>query len=393
MTDIDIVVVGRGLIGSATARQFAKAGTNVVLIGPTEPEDYHNHNGVFGSHYDSGRIVRILDPDPYYAQIAKASIAQYRPLENQTGTSFFHEVGYLSVTNNSDYYTNVETVQREYFPDAEHFSQKESAERFPYFNFPSDVKIIYQQTMGGYINPRIQIAAQNKSLEMYGGRIINDVVIEIRQKDTSISVCTNNEKLKCKKVVIATGAYANIGGLIPKEIEYEVVPHTVVYGEISKHQLPSLKGMPSLSYRYGNDQMRYIYFMPPVLYPDGKHYVKIGHSFGDSLPINRESLTQWFKSEGDMTRVEWLTDTLKNLLPSINFNSFSSKSCVTSRSPTGKQYIDQFEGTQIFSLLADNGQCAKSADELGCIAKEFVLNGGFPQQFNKEDFRLKYSCQ
>ena len=133
--------------------------------------------------------------------------------------------------------------------------------------------------------------------------------------------------------------------------------------------------------------------MPPVLYPDGKHYVKIGHSFGDSLPINRESLTQWFKSEGDMTRVEWLTDTLKNLLPSINFNSFSSKSCVTSRSPTGKQYIDQFEGTQIFSLLADNGQCAKSADELGYIAKEFVLNGCFPKQFNKEDFRLRYSCQ
>ncbi len=393
MTDIDIVVVGRGLIGSATARQFAKAGTNVVLIGPTEPEDYHNHNGVFGSHYDSGRIVRILDPDPYYAKIAKASIAQYRPLENQTGTIFFHEVGYLSVTNNRDYYTNVETVQREYFPDAEYFSQKDAVERFPYFKFPLDVNIIYQQTMGGYINPRIQITAQNKSFEMYGGRIIDDLVIKISQNDTSISVCTNNEKLKCRKVVIATGAYANIGGLIPKEIEYEVVPHTVVYGEIANQQLPSLKGMPSLSYRYGNDQMRYIYFMPPVLYPDGKHYVKIGHSFGDSLPINRESLTKWFQSDGDMNRVEWLTDTLKSLIPGIKFKSFSSKSCVTSRSPTGKQYIDQFEDTQIFSLLADNGQCAKSADELGCIAKEFVLNGSFPKQFNKEDFRLQYSCQ
>ena len=76
--------------------------------------------------------------------------------------------------------------------------------------------------------------------------------------------------------------------------------------------------------------------------------MKIGHSFGDSLPINRESLTKWFQSDGDMTRVEWLTDTLKNLIPGINFKSFSSKSCVTSRSPTGKQYIDQFEDTQIF---------------------------------------------
>ena len=159
MTDIDIIVVGRGLIGSATARQLAKAGASVVLIGPGEPVDYHEHNGVFGSHYDSGRIVRILDPDPYYAQISKSSIEQYRPLENQTGTSFFHEVGYLSVTNNIDYYADVEAVGKIFFPDAEHFSQKKSAERFPYFNFPADVKTIYQQNMGGYINPRIQIAA------------------------------------------------------------------------------------------------------------------------------------------------------------------------------------------------------------------------------------------
>jgi len=391
MTDIDIIVVGRGLIGSATARQLAKAGASVVLIGPGEPEDNHSHNGVFGSHYDSGRIVRILDPDPYYAQIAKASIEQYRSLENQTGISFFHEVGYLSVTNNSDYYSNVEAVGKMFFPDAEHFLQKESAERFPYFNFPADVQTIYQQNMGGYINPRMQISAQNKALAMYSGSIIDDVVLEIRQKDSAVFVHTNNEILHCRKVILITGAYANIGGLIPREIEYEIVPHTIVFGEIAKQQLPALKGMPSLSYRYGNDQMRYIYFMPPVLYPDGKHYVKIGHSFGDTMPIQRESLTRWFQSDGDMTRVEWLKDTLKNLLPDISFNSFSSKSCVTTKSPTGKQYIDQFEDTQIYSLLADNGQCAKSADEVGSIATEFVLNGRFPSTYNQEDFRLQYS--
>ena len=391
MTDIDIIVIGRGLIGSATARQFAKAGASVVLIGPGEPQDHHSHNGVFGSHYDSGRIVRILDPDPYYAQISKSSIEQYRLLENQTGTSFFHEVGYLSVTNNNDYYADVEAVGKIFFPDAEHLSHQKSAERFPYFSFPADVQTIYQQTMAGYINPRRQITAQNKALEMYKGRIIDDVALEIKQKGKTISVYTNNEIFDCRKVILVTGAYANIGGLIPREIEYEIVPHTIVFGEIVKQQLPALEGMPSLSYRYGNDQMRYIYFMPPVLYPDGRHYVKIGHSFGDYLPINRESLTRWFQSDGDMSRVEWLTDTLKNLLPGITFNSFSSKSCVTTKSPTGKQYIDQFEDTQIYSLLADNGNCAKSADEVGSIATEFVLNGRFPSTYNQEDFRLQYS--
>ena len=391
MTDIDIIVIGRGLIGSATARQLAKAGASVVLIGPGEPEDHHSHNGVFGSHYDSGRIVRILDPDPYYAKISKSSIEQYRMLENQTGISFFHEVGYLSVTNNNDYYADVEAVGKIFFPDAAHLSHQKLAERFPYFSFPADVKTIYQQTMAGYINPRWQITAQNKALEMYKGRIIDDVALEIKQKGRTISVYTNNEIFDCRKVILVTGAYANIGGLIPREIEYEIVPHTIVFGEIVKQQLPAMKGMPSLSYRYGNDQMRYIYFMPPVLYPDGKHYVKIGHSFGDTMPIQRESLTRWFQSDGDMTRVEWLTDTLKNLLLGITFNSFSSKSCVTTKSPTGKQYIDQFEDTQIYSLLADNGQCAKSADEVGGIATEFVLNGRFPSTYNQEDFRLQYS--
>ena len=43
MIEIDIIVIGRGLIGSATARQLAKAGASVVLIGPGEPEDHHSH--------------------------------------------------------------------------------------------------------------------------------------------------------------------------------------------------------------------------------------------------------------------------------------------------------------------------------------------------------------
>ena len=73
----DVLVVGRGLIGSAAARHLAKNGANVALIGPGEPADHSTHTGVFGSHYDSGRIVRILDPIPYYAKIAKRSIHRY----------------------------------------------------------------------------------------------------------------------------------------------------------------------------------------------------------------------------------------------------------------------------------------------------------------------------
>lgn len=64
-----------------------------------------------------------------------------------------------------------------------------------------------------------------------------------------------------------------------------------------------------------HDPMRFVYFMPPIQYPDGKHYVKIGHSKGQTMPNDGQSLTRWFQGDGDPERIEWLTDTLYQLLP------------------------------------------------------------------------------
>lgn len=65
MSIYDVVVIGRGLIGSATARHLVKNGELVCLIGPGEPVNHRTLTGVFGSHYDSGRIVRVLQLHPH----------------------------------------------------------------------------------------------------------------------------------------------------------------------------------------------------------------------------------------------------------------------------------------------------------------------------------------
>ena len=53
---IKLAVIGRGMIGAAAARHLSKMGHDVALIGPDEPADFSRHDGVFGSHYDEGRI-------------------------------------------------------------------------------------------------------------------------------------------------------------------------------------------------------------------------------------------------------------------------------------------------------------------------------------------------
>ena len=393
MSNYDVIVVGRGLIGSAAARHLATRGVSVALIGPGEPADHRTHTGVFASHYDSGRIVRILDPNPYYAQIAKASIGRFRALEEQTGTNFYHEVGYLVASNNQAYLNQMEACAKLHYPQVEHISQPNLVDRFPYFNFPKDIRALYQPTHGGHLNPRQHIAAQNKALEMMGGVVIEDTVVEIRPTESRIEASTSGGGgwVSGGRILLATGIYANVGGIIPRKISFEVEPHTTVLAEIPAEQLRSLTDMPSLSYRLGNNSQRYIYFMPPIQYLDGKYYLKIGHSKGDRIPNDEASLRAWFQSDGDPKRVKWLTETLRSLLPSIKFASLHSRSCALTISPTGKQFIDQFGDEPIYALLADHGQCAKSADELGFLATEYLTTGQLPAPYNLADYNIQYA--
>ena len=52
-----IMVVGCGLFGSAATRHLSERTDGVVCIGPKEPKNRQDHNGVFASHYDEGRMT------------------------------------------------------------------------------------------------------------------------------------------------------------------------------------------------------------------------------------------------------------------------------------------------------------------------------------------------
>ena len=67
-------MVGCGMIGSAAMKYLARAGVDVMGFSSREPTSFADHNGVFASHYDAGRITRTLDPDREWARMAQASV-------------------------------------------------------------------------------------------------------------------------------------------------------------------------------------------------------------------------------------------------------------------------------------------------------------------------------
>ena len=73
----DTIVVGAGLIGAAAVRHLSlshQEDQRIAIIGPEEPSGWEGHTGVFGSHYDQGRITRVLDDDLVWATLAKRSM-------------------------------------------------------------------------------------------------------------------------------------------------------------------------------------------------------------------------------------------------------------------------------------------------------------------------------
>ena len=77
------------------------------------------------------------------------------------------------------------------------------------------------------------------------------------------------------------------------------------------------------------------YILPPIKYPDGNYYLKLGHynQFETNLKGDMETITKWYKQgTGVPDAVRHLSDfVIKDLIkdPSISFNNITSDCCVT----------------------------------------------------------------
>lgn len=387
----DVVVVGRGLLGSSAGRHLAELGADVLVIGPGEPPDRAAHHGVFGSHHDSSRITRVLDRDPYYARIAAASLRRHRELEQRTGIDFYRPVGHLAVSGMGDYLDDMLVNAAAAGVDCAVLDDAGLAERFPRLRFGEGMTGVFDARVGGHIDPRRFIAAQCAAVRLEGGDHLDAVVTAVESAGDRIVVgLADATVVEADQVLLATGAFANHLAIVPKEIEFFVHEHSVVLAEVDDEVAAGLVDMPSVIYKRGDEVGESVYVLPPVRYPDGRIYLKIGQSAGHLMADPDTMLDRWFRSGGDPKIVAWLREELASLVPDVEIRSSRVEPCAVTKSPTGRQFIDRFPDSEIYALLADDGHVAKSADELGRIAAHRMFYGRVPAEYADEDYGLVY---
>lgn len=384
---VDVAVIGRGMIGSAAARHLAEAGLSVAAIGPDEPADWSTWTGPFASHFDQGRITRISDRSPIWSDLAKRSIERYADIEARSGLTIHHPVGLAISTPDLD--TWLDTSKANGAPVERVDPQWLAATTG--ITLDGDVPVAYESAPAGHINPRMLVAAQNLLARAAGASIVAEAATSITPSASGsgstsgsgsrFTVAGSWGSIEADRVVVATGSFGH--GLLDADIERRLGlirrPRTVLLAELGPDP-DSTRHVPSLIMRdQTDDRLASVYWVPPVRYPDGRTYLKIGGVLATDIEIGtgpnpHAELVDWFAGSGDPVEIDALHKTLETRLPDRPILSTDAVPCVYTGTDHGRPIIDQVDDGLVVAL-GGNGAAAKSSDEIGRLAAALVATG------------------
>lgn len=366
---IKLAVIGRGMIGSAAARHLSKMGHDVALIGPDEPADFSRHDGVFGSHYDEGRITRRFDPEPFWVQMNCAAISRYDEISAESGVEFYREVGVLHVgPGESPDVASVGKITAEAGILCEAYSDTGLAKRFPFLQSTAGMQGYFEPRNAGYISPRRLVRAQTIAAVRAGARIIDEPALAISENGSGVTIRTRSGSVEAERVLVAAGGHTQ--SLLGRSLGFTVYGRTAALFRLGEAEVQRLDGMPSMRCIGPKGESPYI--LPPIPYPDGRTWLKLGGDPVD-LPLESEAdIKDWFRSGGSIDVADGLQEQILDRIRDLNFEERRVVPCMTTYGDRRLPCIGPLSD-RVTVAFGCYGKSAKCSDELGRLGGMALL--------------------
>lgn len=391
----DFLVIGKGLMGAAAFRYLSQATSNVAVVGPDEPADYATHDGVFASHYDEGRLTGRLGKDITWAELTTLATEQYVWIEERSGLSVYSPCGRLTVMRAPSlkgYLKQSKSVVEALGVPYECLKASAVRERFHMFAFPLGYDAAFEPAPAGLIRPRALIRGQLAIGVQNGATVVREEVLSVQPQDDGVTVLTRNRrKLQARRVLIASGAFTNCRDLLSRKLALRIKTETVLLAEIPMSEVSRLQDMPTLGYEIDSPVLKGIYVTPPLCYPDGRFYIKLGcNTAADEILCDLSTIQKWMANGRSDGMPAVMLQALKSFMPGLVVSTWGFRPCIVDYTPHGKPYVDQVS-ERTFIATGGNGSAAQCSDTLGHLAANLLLDRPWPQHFARHDFRAQYA--
>jgi len=376
-----LAVIGRGLIGAAAARHLALLGHEVALIGPDEPADPGRHDGVFGSHYDEGRITRVLETHPFWRRANAASIARYADIAAESGVDFYHEAGALHLgPDDGGEVAELAAIAAAEGIACETMDSDGLRARFPFLGIRPGMRGCFEPRNAGHISPRRLVRAQTTAARRAGARVVAEAAVAISESGSGVTIRTRSGDVEAERALVAAGGHTPSllgrvggraeGGSAARALGLTVYARTVALFRLGPAEAARLSGMPSM--RCFGPPGDAPYILPPIVYPDGRHWLKLGGDPVDRTLDGEAAIGDWFRSGGSVPVADALERQIRERLPGLAVEERRVMPCMTTFSRTGLPVIGPLS-QRLAIATGGCGKAAKCSDELGRLAALALL--------------------
>ena len=217
----DVIVLGLGAMGSATAQHLAERGKRVLAIEQfTAPHDK-------GSSHGGSRMIRqAYFESPDYIPLVLRAYELWRRVERDTGTRLLHITGGLNIgARDGDLAKRTIAASERHSIPFEVLAPREISRRFPVV-IPQMDDVAVHETNAGYLFPEECIRAQLALASRAGAELhFEETVLSWSQAEDGVEVLTSKDRYIAGHLVIAAGPWANqaLRGIFPLRVTRQVM--------------------------------------------------------------------------------------------------------------------------------------------------------------------------